>query len=50
MSVARKPDCLFCRIVGGELPCDKLYEDAKVLAFQTSTSTRPMGWEQQARM
>jgi histidine triad (HIT) family protein len=42
MSVARKPDCLFCRIVGGELPCDKLYEDAKVLAFRDLHAQAPV--------
>jgi histidine triad (HIT) family protein len=26
-------DCIFCRIVRGELPCTKLYEDEAVLAF-----------------
>jgi histidine triad (HIT) family protein len=27
------PDCLFCRIVRGEIPARKLYEDEDVLAF-----------------
>ena len=26
-------DCIFCKIVRGELPCQKLYEDATTLAF-----------------
>ncbi len=26
-------DCLFCKIVAGEIPSKKLYEDEKVLAF-----------------
>jgi histidine triad (HIT) family protein len=26
-------DCLFCKIVRGEIPCTKVYEDDKVLAF-----------------
>jgi len=26
-------DCIFCRIVAGELPCNKVYEDDDVLAF-----------------
>ena len=26
-------DCLFCKIVKGEIACDKVYEDDKVLAF-----------------
>lgn len=27
------PDCIFCKIVAGEIPCHKLYEDEHVLAF-----------------
>ncbi|MCL2301183.1 MAG: histidine triad nucleotide-binding protein [Firmicutes bacterium] len=26
-------DCLFCKIAAGEIPCNKAYEDADVLAF-----------------
>lgn len=26
-------NCLFCKIVSGEIPCTKIYEDATVLAF-----------------
>jgi len=26
-------DCVFCKIVNGEIPCDKVYEDDKILAF-----------------
>jgi histidine triad (HIT) family protein len=26
-------ECIFCKIVAGELPCSKVYEDSKVLAF-----------------
>ena len=26
-------DCIFCKIVKGEIPCNKLYEDEKTLAF-----------------
>lgn len=26
-------DCIFCKIISGEIPCLKLYEDDKVLAF-----------------
>ncbi len=26
-------DCLFCKIVRGEIPCQKVYEDDRVLAF-----------------
>ncbi len=27
-------ECLFCRIVSGELPADKVYEDDLILAFR----------------
>lgn len=27
------PDCIFCKIIAGEIPCDKVYEDGEVLAF-----------------
>lgn len=26
-------DCIFCKIVKGEIPCSKIYEDEQVLAF-----------------
>ena len=26
-------DCIFCKIVAGEIPSKKIYEDDKVLAF-----------------
>ena len=26
-------DCLFCKIVQGEIPCEKVYEDENVMAF-----------------
>jgi len=26
-------DCIFCRIVAGELPCHRVYEDEQLLAF-----------------
>ena len=27
-------DCIFCKIINGEIPSSKLYEDDKVLAFR----------------
>ena len=27
-------DCLFCKIIAGEIPSDKVYEDDAVLAFK----------------
>ncbi len=26
-------DCVFCKIIGGEIPSNKVYEDDKILAF-----------------
>ena len=27
-------DCIFCKIIAGEIPSDKIYEDEKVIAFR----------------
>lgn len=27
-------DCLFCKIVAGDIPCDSVYEDDQVLVFR----------------
>ena len=29
----QKDDCIFCKIVKGEIPCNKIYEDKNFLAF-----------------
>lgn len=34
MTATRDPDCLFCRIVAGELPSTKLFEDDAVIAIR----------------
>lgn len=34
MSGDVEPNCLFCRILAGEVPAEKLYEDDEVLAFK----------------
>ncbi len=34
-----KEDCLFCKIVRGEVPCTKVYEDEDVLAFLDISQT-----------
>jgi histidine triad (HIT) family protein len=31
--MASDPSCIFCKIVAGEIPCFKLFEDAETLAF-----------------
>jgi histidine triad (HIT) family protein len=32
--MAADAQCLFCRIVAGELPADRVYEDGEILAFK----------------
>lgn len=34
-------DCLFCKIVNGEIPSQKLYEDDRVLAFHDINPQAP---------
>lgn len=35
------PDCIFCKIVAGEIPSHKVYEDDTVLAFLDIHPTNP---------
>jgi len=35
------PDCLFCRIIRGEVPSKKIYEDDRVYAFQDINPQAP---------
>ena len=35
-------DCLFCKIVRGEIPCRKVYEDDEVLAFHDIHPAAPV--------
>jgi len=35
-------DCLFCKIVSGEIPSNKVYEDDKVLAFHDIDPKAPV--------
>lgn len=37
-----EPECVFCRIVRGELDSDKLYEDDEVLAFRDRFPKAPV--------
>ena len=34
-------DCLFCKIVAGEIPSNKVYEDDKILAFYDIAPAAP---------
>ena len=35
-------DCLFCKIVAGEIPSSKVYEDDKILAFRDIAPVAPV--------
>lgn len=37
-----KEDCLFCKIVAGEVPSTKVYEDDRVLAFEDVSPQMPV--------
>ncbi len=34
-------DCLFCKIIAGDIPAEKLYEDESVLAFKDINAQAP---------
>ena len=36
------PNCLFCKIVAGEIPCRKAHEDGDVLAFHDIRPLAPV--------
>jgi histidine triad (HIT) family protein len=35
-------DCLFCKIIRGEIPCGKVYEDDEVLSFHDINPVAPV--------
>src|SRR6266496_410595 len=37
----RDPDCLFCRIVGGEVSSDRVFEDEALVAFRDIAPLAP---------
>ncbi len=37
----RDPDCLFCRIVAGEVPSDRVLEDEQLVAFRDIAPRAP---------
>ncbi len=39
--MSHDPNCIFCKIIAGELPCTKLYEDAATLAFMDINPVSP---------
>ena len=38
------PDCIFCRIVSGAIPCRKVHEDAEILAFHDARPLVPVNF------
>lgn len=36
------PNCIFCKIARGEIPCKKVYEDEEVLAFHDIRPLAPV--------
>lgn len=35
-------DCIFCKIIAGEIPSDKVYEDDKMIAFKDISPAAPV--------
>ncbi|MBA4707331.1 MULTISPECIES: histidine triad nucleotide-binding protein [Aquitalea] len=35
-------DCIFCKIAAGDIPCNKIYEDADVVAFHDIRPIAPV--------
>ncbi len=35
-------DCIFCKIIAGEIPCSKLYEDEDIFAFHDIHPVAPV--------
>ena len=38
----KDPTCIFCKIITGELPSDKVYEDDKVIGFRDINPIAPV--------
>jgi histidine triad (HIT) family protein len=36
------PDCIFCKIISGEIPSDKVYEDETLFAFKDIQPVAPV--------
>lgn len=41
-AVAHDPDCIFCKIAAGQIPCRKVYEDEELLAFHDIAPWAPV--------
>ncbi len=42
MSLAADPDCLFCKIIAGEVDSEKVYEDEDVFVFKDINPQAPV--------
>jgi histidine triad (HIT) family protein len=42
MKEVRMEECIFCRIAAGTIPCRKVYEDERVLAFEDIQPMAPV--------
>ena len=40
--MSESPDCLFCKIINGEIPSKKVYEDDLVFAFEDINPVAPI--------
>jgi histidine triad (HIT) family protein len=41
MDIVRDPDCLFCKIVAGEVPSKRIYENEEILVFHDVSPQAP---------
>lgn len=41
-ALAHDPDCIFCKITAGQIPCRKVYEDEELLAFHDIAPWAPV--------
>lgn len=37
-------DCIFCKIIAGEIPCDKVHEDEQVIVFKDINPKAKTHW------
>jgi histidine triad (HIT) family protein len=40
--MSHDPDCIFCKIVAGQIPCRKIFEDDELLAFHDIAPWAPV--------
>ncbi len=40
--MSHDPNCLFCKIASGQIPCQKVYEDDELLAFKDIRPAAPV--------